>query len=50
MNTMKGILALALCLVMSIPCYGSEEAIKRKKNKWIETSTAVVQIQSTSAV
>ena len=35
MNTVKGVLVLALVFALSVPCFGSEVVIKRKKNKWI---------------
>ena len=34
MNKVKGVLAIALVFSMSVPCFGSSVAIKRKKNKW----------------
>jgi hypothetical protein len=34
MNKVKSILAVALVFVMSIPCFGSDITIKRKKGKW----------------
>ena len=34
MNKVKGVLAIALILAISTPCFGSSVAIKRKKNKW----------------
>ena len=37
MNKVKGVLAIALILTISAPCFGSSIAIKRKKNKWTYT-------------
>ena len=34
MNKVKGVLALALIITMSVPCFGNSVMIKRKKNKW----------------
>ena len=34
MNKVKGVLVVALILVISVPCFGSSITIKRKKNKW----------------
>ena len=34
MNKVKGVLAIALILFISAPCFASNAEIKRKKNKW----------------
>jgi len=34
MNRVKGVLIVALIIVFAAPCFGSNVAIKRKKNKW----------------
>ena len=34
MNKVKGVIVVALILIVSAPCFGSSVAIKRKKNKW----------------
>ena len=34
MNKVKGVLVVALILVISAPCFSSSITIKRKKNKW----------------
>ena len=44
MNKIKGVLVLVLVFVLSVPCFGSEVAIVRKKNKWI---SSVEQIEQT---
>jgi len=44
MNKIKGVLVLALVFVLSVPCFGNEVVIKRKKNKWI---SAVVEKEQT---
>jgi hypothetical protein len=35
MKAVKGILLLVLVFAISAPCFGSNAAIKRKKNKWL---------------
>ena len=35
MNTVKGVLLMALIFAISAPCFGNNVAIKRKKNKWL---------------
>ena len=37
MKKFKGVLLLALIFAISVPCFGNSVAIKRKKNKWIQS-------------
>ena len=39
MNKLKGVLFLTLMIVISVPCFGNSVAIKRKKNKWIQSES-----------
>lgn len=43
MNTVKGVLLMALIFAVSAPCFGNSMAIKRKKNKWLH-ETALTKI------
>ena len=39
MNKLKGVLLLSLIFAISVPCFGNSVAIKRKKNKWIQSES-----------
>jgi hypothetical protein len=41
MKAVKGILLLVLMFAISAPCFGSNVAIKRKKNKWLYSGEPV---------
>ena len=34
MNKVRGVLAVAFIVSVSVPCFGNSVTIKRKKNKW----------------
>lgn len=35
MKRVKGVLLVILVIAMSVPCFGNNVEIKRKKNKWL---------------
>jgi len=48
MNKVKGVLVLAFIFVLFSLCFGSDFAIKRKKNKWISSVDQQITDQRTT--
>ncbi|MDL2303864.1 hypothetical protein LJC72_00800 [Bacteroides sp. OttesenSCG-928-D19] len=38
MNKVKSVLVVALVLAVVAPCFGNNASIKRKKNKWVQST------------
>ncbi|MDR1524864.1 MAG: hypothetical protein LBS79_06375 [Tannerella sp.] len=49
MKSVKGILLLVFVFAITVPCFGSNVAIKRKKNKWLYSEEVVKTINVSSS-
>jgi hypothetical protein len=50
MNKIKAALVLVFVCAVSVPSFGSEAAIKRKKNKWVSAVEQVSDIKPNPAL